>query len=312
LSNTGNAALAITSVAITGANPSDFTQSNNCGSSLAAGANCTISIAFAPTAVANYGAALTVTDNASGSPHTVALSGTGTAVPAPVAVLTPPSFSFGSIQTGSSSSAQTATLSNTGNAALSITGIVIGGANAGDFAQTNTCGSSVAAGASCTISVTFTPLSAASFAASLTVTDNANGSPRSVSLSGTGTLPPAPGASIAPAGPLSFAATTGATSQSLTITLTNPGNAALSITSITIGGANATDFAQTNTCGSSVAAGANCTIAVTFTPLSAASFTASLSVADDAGDSPQTVTLNGTGSAPATFTLASETAAGNA
>ena len=187
-----------------------------------------------------------------------------------------------------------------------------GGANAGDFAETNTCGSSVAAGASCTISVTFTPLSTTSFAASLTVTDNAAGSPRSVSLSGTGTVPPAPGASIAPAGPLSFAATTSATSQSQTVTLTNSGNAALSVTSITIGGANATDFAQTNTCGSSVAAGDNCTISVTFTPLSAASVTASLSVADNAGNSPQTVTLNGIGSAPTTFTLASETAAGNA
>jgi len=79
-------------------------------------------------------------------------------------------------------------LSNTGSAALSITGLAIAGANASDFAEiADTCGSSVAAGANCTIAVTFTPSLASAETASVTITDNAGGSPQSVSLSGTGT-----------------------------------------------------------------------------------------------------------------------------
>jgi hypothetical protein len=312
LTNTGTAALTISGIALTGANPSSFAQTNTCGASLAAGASCTISITFAPASVASFNAALAVTDNASGSPHTVALSGSGTAAPAPVALLTPASLSFASINVGSSSSAQTATLANSGNAPLSITGITIGGANSTNFAQTNTCGSSLAAGANCTISVTFSPASAASFSATLTVTDNASGSPRTTALTGTGTVPPAPVATLAPASVAFASETTGATSAPTAVTLTNSGNAALTITGIAIGGTNPANFAQTNTCGSSLAAGANCTISVTFTPVSAASFSATLTVTDNASGSPQPVTLSGTGTAPPTFTITSGTPSGSA
>jgi hypothetical protein len=81
------------------------------------------------------------------------------------------------------------TLTNSGTAALSISSIAITGTNASDFAQTNTCPSglaTLAAGASCTISVTFTPSAAGGRTAALSVTDNASGSPQSVALSGTG------------------------------------------------------------------------------------------------------------------------------
>jgi trimeric autotransporter adhesin len=113
------------------------------------------------------------------------------AIPAPVASLTPASLSF-TAQTGATSAAQTATLKNTGNAALNISSITLTGANPTDFAQTNTCGESLAAGASCSVAITFTPASAASFAATISVTDNAAGSPQTVSLTGTGTVPPPP------------------------------------------------------------------------------------------------------------------------
>jgi hypothetical protein len=85
-----------------------------------------------------------------------------------------------------SSTTQTVTLSNTGNAALSITSLALTGTNAGDFAQTNTCGSSLAGGANCTLVVWFTPSVAGSEAASLSIADNCSGSPQTVSLSGTG------------------------------------------------------------------------------------------------------------------------------
>jgi hypothetical protein len=151
---------------------------------VAAGANCTITVTFTPSATGSDTASVSITDNASGSPQSVSLSGTGTA---PVASVSPTSLAFGNVPIDITSSAQTVTLSNTGTATLGITSIGLTGANASDFAQSNACGSSLAAGANCTIVVMFTPSLAAAEKASLTITDNASGSPQTVSLSGTGT-----------------------------------------------------------------------------------------------------------------------------
>jgi hypothetical protein len=191
MSNTGNAALSISSIAIGGANPGDFAQTNDCLSTLPAGANCTFDVTFTPTAVGPRSASLAVTDNASGSPQTVSLTGTG--ISGPLVSLSPASLTFSQENVGTTSGAESVTLSNTGNASLSISGIAIGGANPGDFAQTSTCGTSVAAGANCTISVTFTPTAVGTRTASLAVTDNATGSPHMVGLTGTGVVPTPPG-----------------------------------------------------------------------------------------------------------------------
>ena len=103
--------------------------------------------------------------------------------------VSPSSLSFSSQLIGSTSSAQSVTLKNTDNATLSLTSINILGTDPGDFAQTNTCGSSLAAGASCTVSVTFKPAAVGTRAATLTVIDNAADSPQAVSLTGSGTGP---------------------------------------------------------------------------------------------------------------------------
>jgi bacillolysin len=110
----------------------------------------------------------------------------------PAVTLNPTSLSFGSQQIGMTSAPQTVTLTNSGTTALSISGIALAGTNSGDFAKTTTCGSSLAAAASCAINVTFTPTATGSRSATLQVTDNAAGSPHGVPLSGTGaTAPPA-------------------------------------------------------------------------------------------------------------------------
>ena len=298
LTNSGGTTLNITSIALTGANASDFAQTNNCGASVAAGTNCTISVTFTPAASGTRTAAVTLTDNTAGSPQTVSLSGTGTAS---LASLSPTSLAFGNQSVGTTSAAQTLTLSNTGSAALSITSLALTGTNASDFAQTNTCGSSVAASANCTISVTFKPSASGSRTASVRITDNASGSPQTVSLSGTGTQTAA--AAAAAAAVVSLSPTSlafgsqpvGTPSTAQTLTLSNTGNAALSITSVALTGTNASDFAQSNTCGSSLAAGANCTIVVMFTPSVAGTEAASLSIADNSSGSPQTVSLSGAG-----------------
>jgi len=113
----------------------------------------------------------------------VGLSGTGTA---PIASVSPTSLAFGTEPISLTSSPQSVTLSNTGNATLTITSVTITGTNANDFAENTTCGSSLAAGANCTIAVTFTPSIAGSETATLSISDNASGSPQTVSLSGTG------------------------------------------------------------------------------------------------------------------------------
>jgi hypothetical protein len=108
-------------------------------------------------------------------------------------------------------------------------------------------------------------------------------------------------------GTLTFTGVAGTTSAAQTATLTNTGNTALSITGISLTGANPSDFGETNECPSSLAPQQTCTISVTFTPASGASLTATLSVADNATGAPQTTTLNGTGTAAPTFTISSPT-----
>ena len=318
LSNTGGAALTGIVISIAGANPADFaltTGSNACGTTLPADSACYIYVTFTPASATSFSATLSVADNATGSPQTATLTGTGTAVAAPIASLTP-TVAFPSTTVGATSAALAATLSNTGNATLTISGITIAGTNPSDFAKatgSNACGATLAAGASCSIYVTFTPASATSFSATLSVADNATGSPQTATLTGTGTAVAAPVASLT--APAAFPSTTvGATAAALAATLSNTGNAALTISGITLAGTNPTDFAivtGSNVCGTTLAAGASCSIYVTFTPASAANFAATLTVADNAAGSPQTAALTGTGTAVVvpTYTVASPTPA---
>ena len=288
LTNTGTATLNITGIVASG----DYAQTNTCGTSVAAAANCTISVTFTPTATGTRTGAITITDNAAGSPHTVSLTGTGAA---PVVSLSSTTLTFGSQLVNTTSAAQAVTLTDTGNASLSITSIVA----SGDYAQTNTCGTSVAAAGSCTISVTFTPTATGTRTGAITITDNAAGSPHIVSLTGNGTTVVAPAVSLSTSS-LSFGNqnlnTTGAAQ---TVTLNNTGNAALSVTNIVASG----DYAQSNTCGTSVAAGANCTISVTFTPTATGTRTGAVTITDNAAGSPHIVSLTGTGSAALTSSI---------
>ena len=111
------------------------------------------------------------------------MTGTGGTAP-PVAGVSPSSLAFSYEGVGTTSASQTVTLSNTGTAALTITSIAI----SANFGQTNNCTGSVAGGGSCSIDVTFSPMSTGAFAGTLTITDNSNGvanSTQSVSLNGT-------------------------------------------------------------------------------------------------------------------------------
>jgi len=280
LSNPSGLALTISSVAVTGTNAADFSQTNTCGTGLAVGASCTITVTFKPTQTGPRTASVNITDNAAGSLQTIGLSGTGL-VSGPNATPSPSSLTFATQLVGTSSSAQLVALTNYGKMALSIASI----AASGDFSQTNTCGSSLAAEASCAISLIFKPTQRGTRTGTLSITDNAAGSPQTVSLTGTGTV-----VEFNPAS-LRFGSVKRGDSKALTTTLSNTGNTALSISSITITGS--ATFSQTNTCGASVAAGASCTITATFRPTGIGSFSGDVSISDSGGGSPQQVPLSG-------------------
>jgi hypothetical protein len=285
LTNPGNAKLNITSVSIAGTNSGDFAETNTCGASVAEGASCTLSVTFTPTVAGSETATLTITDNASPATQTVNLTGTGTG---PLVSLSPTSLTFPGQQVGTSSSAQSVTLKNTGSATLSITSITV----SGDFSQTNTCGASLATSASCTLSVTFTPTASGSRSGSLTITDNASPATQSVSLTGTGVATPL--VSLSPTSLTFPAQLVGTSSSAQSVTLSNTGSATLSITSITVSG----DFFQTNNCGASLATSASCTLSVTFKPTATGTRTGAVTITDNANPATQSVSLTGTGTAP--------------
>jgi hypothetical protein len=277
LTNTGTVNLTINNIVSSG----DYGETNNCPASLAANANCNISVTFTPTVSGTRTGAVTITDNASNSPQTIALTGTGLA---PAVSLSATSLTFSSQQVGTISAVQNVTLTNTGNATLTIGSIVA----AGDYGETNTCGSSLAAGANCTIAITFAPQALGLRIGSVTITDNASGSPQTISLQGTGV---APFVSLS-ATTLSFGnQIVSTTSAAQTVTMTNTGTGTLLNISIVTAG----DFAQTNNCGSSLGAGLNCTISVTYTPTVLGNESGSVSISDSAAGSPQQITLSGTG-----------------
>jgi archaellum component FlaF (FlaF/FlaG flagellin family) len=182
MTNNGGTTLTISSIAITGTNPGDFSQSNDCGGSLAAGAHCTIDSTFTPTTTGSRVAAVTITDSAADSPQTISLSGTGQLPAASGVGLAPSSLIFDPLTVGLTSGTQKIVLTNTGTATLNITSIVA----SGEFARSTTCGATLAPAASCAVDVTFSPTWRGEHSGAITLTDDAADSPQVVMLTGRG------------------------------------------------------------------------------------------------------------------------------
>jgi hypothetical protein len=174
VTNSGTAAAPVTSITTTG----DFSQTNNCGASVAAGSSCAVNVTFRPTAAGSRTGSLSIT--AAGIANTVPLSGTGVA-PGPILNPNPSALSFPGTVVGGTSSAQTVAVTNSGTASASVSGVSV----SGDFSQTNTC-ATLAVGASCTVTVTFRPTASGTRTGSVTITSNANNNPTTVALSGSG------------------------------------------------------------------------------------------------------------------------------
>jgi hypothetical protein len=286
VTNTGNTTLTVSSVTITGTNAPDFSQTNTCtAGGIAPQATCAVTVTFTPSISGNETADVSLADNAPSSPQLGSLTGYGLGN-GPAVVLSPASLTFATQLVGTTSQPKAVTLSNVGNAALAITSITVGP----NFLQTNTCGSSVAAGASCTITVTFRPTTINTLTGSVAIADNASGSPQTVAVSGVGTV-----VVLTPASINFGKVTVGTSSPARVATFSNAGKVSLAIQSLSIIGPDPADFSETNTCGTSLPPAGKCTINITFNPNATGGLSATLSITDGGGASPQSVTLIGIG-----------------
>src|SRR2546426_1035715 len=205
---------------------------------------------------------------------------------APAVTLAPTNLAFGTQRLSTTSPAQTVTLTNSGTATLSITSIALAGSNPGDFAiaagTTCTNGATVVVGASCLLNLTFTPTAASARTATVTITDDAPGSPRSVSLAGTGIVP---AVTLAPTNLAFGNQRLSTTSPVQTVTLTiiflmirrPPRSTLFPYTTLF------RSIAAGTTCtnGATVVAGASCLVNLTFTPTAASARTATIGITDD-------------------------------
>ena len=262
------------------------------------GQKCAVAYWFRPSAIGPSTAEIDVyyTQQGVAQPELkIPMSGNG-ATAAPLAVVTPAAINFGSQPAGGNGVSRTISIANTGSAPLGFTqGITVAGANAADFSASG-CSSAVAPASSCTVKVTFAPQSSGSKTATLTISDNATGSPQSVALSGI-----APTSSQVQVLPTSWGfapESLGTQSAPEAITITNVGSLPVNFTqNFAITGANASDFSETTNCSlqSALQPNAQCTVQVVFTPGAGGNRTATLTVSDSAAGSPQTVTLRGQG-----------------
>ncbi len=187
VTNTGSTPVALGALAVAGTNASEFTTGGDCVGSLGVGASCVINVAFRPTATGLRVAQLSLNSNASGSPALIDLEGTGTAGAQATATLTTTDLGFGNQLVGTPSAAQSLVVTNAGGAPLVIGIDVEGGADPGDFAITDGCaGQTIAPGATCTVTVVFTPAVFGARSATLTFNSNASNNPVMVTLHGNG------------------------------------------------------------------------------------------------------------------------------
>jgi len=288
-SNSDIGPLTLTSQTLVGTAAADYTIVNNtCGTSLARGASCAITLTFAPSVTGTRSAILTLTDSAANSPQNVSLTGVGSSSNAS---LTPASLAYSAQLINTSSASQPATLTNTGTVPINISSI----ATTGPFSQTNNCGSSLGANASCTINVVFTPTKSNTSTGTLTVIDDAPNSPQTVALTGVGTV-----ISFSPTS-LNFGSQTVKTSSAeQTITVTNVAATSVNFTKISVTGSRVTSFIiqSDSTCplaGGPLAGHASCTVGVVFTPQLKGALNANVTAVDGGGGSPQNVPMSGTG-----------------
>jgi Right handed beta helix region len=289
LTNSGAGALAISSITITG----DFAFTSACGASLAAGATCALNVTFTPLATGLRTGAIAIASNATGSPQSVALSGSGQVALAPIIRVTPSVGEFAPQELGTTSSAQLFVIINVGNATLVFNDISVTGAGftlQPTVTSYERCGAAIQSGAVCAVQVTFAPPATGPFAGVLRVTGNASNSPLDVPLvaSGVITVPPR---ALSMQSSLAFPdQPVGTQSAGLPVTITNTSASTVSITELSVTG----DFDVSDTC-TTIAAHTTCAPLVTFGPTALDARNGTLTIHALSESAPYLVGLSGNG-----------------
>ena len=293
LKNTGTPTLTVSGLGFGGGAAGNFSETDTCvGVALAKNATCSVKVTFTPTLTGSLAGNLVVSANVAGGQLLMPISGTGLATAN--VTLEPASLGFGSVEVGTKSVAQTVNVANGGGSAVSIISQVV---TAPFVRLSSTCGSSLAAGAACVVTVGFNPTQAGAATGSFTLTDSVG--TQTAVLSGTAVAAPTDTLS---ATSLSFPSTVvGQVSAPLTVTITNNGGLPLTGIGTSVSGTSQSAFTAVSGCGGELAARASCAISVTFAPSAAGEDTATLTISDALRA--QTVSLAGPALRPALLAL---------
>ena len=290
IANTGSAPLYLglkdTTLADFALSPSKI-PGGDCGYVLLPGQACDVAVVFHPTAAGTRDGQLRVFNNGAPSPATVHLAGGGIVLPPPPQLAMIGQLAFGSQAVGTASSAQAVAITNQTSNPVSITSLTA----TGDFSLSGSC-TTVAPKATCNVSVSFQPTAVGARTGTITVKTANESQPYAIALTGTGIVNPVPVARLS-ATTLGFGNVIYGSSFSQGLSLSNVGTAPLQLISFTMRGNS--DFTQTNTCGTSLAAGAQCRITVNFAPHALGERNGTLSIVSNAAGSPHRLDMGGTG-----------------
>ncbi len=291
LTNNGSVPIVISSITVSG----DFAFTSTCGASLAAGATCTLSVTFTPLIAGARTGAVTITSTASGSPHGVALAGTGQDASAPILQVSPTAGAFAAQEVGTTSAPDLFVITNVGNATLVFGDISVTGAG---FTLLSTitgstytrCGPSIVSGAVCAVQVTFTASVPGAASGNLHIAGNATNSPVDVSLVASGVITVPARALTVPASLAFPDQPVGTQSAGRGVPLTNNLASVVSVSGLATDG----DFSVSDTC-TTIAGHGTCTPLVTFHPAAVGSRTGHLTIHTLSEAVPYVVDLSGTG-----------------
>ncbi|MDE2428930.1 MAG: choice-of-anchor D domain-containing protein [Burkholderiales bacterium] len=286
VSNTGAGSLTISAISLSGNDAGDFSLSGgscNSGTTLAPSATCTVQTIFQPKAQGTRTANIDINHNGTGGISQISLSGVGNVVAQPNVAVSATNLNFGAVLVNAASAVQTITISNSGQAPLSLTSINLAGVNSGIFVAGGSCDvkNPIAAGSQCSLTLKATPTSVGAFTAALNIGTNASNGNVVVSLTGTGAAA-SPALSATPSTLAFGMQSVGSNPSTQQVSLSNNGNVTLNLTSLKISGSSAIAIGAGNTCGTSLVVGASCTVPIVFTPAVEGDISASLNISSNA------------------------------
>jgi hypothetical protein len=261
-----------------------------CGSTLAGKANCTIGVTFTPTANGSINGSVTLTSSVPPSPLLVAASGTGSGGGAAPLSFSPANLTFSNQVVGTTSSSKKVTVTNSSTGSVTINSLTAPGEFTAIGSGTSPCPATLAAGKSCTFSVTYSPTVTGTFNIGIAITDSNSVSPQVFNVKGSGILP----VTFSPTSLTFSGQSVGTISAGQTVTLTNNQSSTLSINSISASGDYGAIASGSAPCSGTLAANKTCTFTVTFAPTATGTIKGEVSVGTSALGSPQNINITGT------------------